>query len=301
MVILEKGTISNYKKAGEITAECQTLAAQKLKVGTNLFEFAEEMEAAIRKKGGAPAFPINLSRNNVAAHYTPAFESKDILGENDVIKVDIGVHVDGCIADSAVTIDFSGKHTTMVKAAEQALEAAVKKVKVGALAGEIGKEIEASLKAAGFRPIENLSGHGVREYDAHTAPTIPNIDNKSTTEIRDDMAFAIEPFATDGIGYVHEGSQAEIFQIKEKMPLRGTDARKIMEFVGQNYKTLPFAERWIQRELKMGDFARKMAMRELMAKGCIMAFPLLKEEEGKTVTQAETTLVINEGKVIRLL
>ncbi len=298
---MEKKALANYKKAGEITAECQALARQKLKVGTNLFGFAEEIEAAIKKKGGAPAFPINLSRNNVAAHYTPEFESKDAAGPEDVIKVDIGVHVGGCIADSALTIDFSGKHADMVKAAEQALENAVKKVKVGCLTGEIGREVEATLKAAGFRPIENLSGHGVGEYDAHTEPSIPNIDNNAATEIEDGIAFAIEPFATDGKGHVHEGSQAEIFQVKEKRPVRGAEARKILEFADENYSALPFAERWIQRGMKLTDFARKIGMRELLQKGCIMAFPLLKEEEGKTVTQAETTLVISVGKVIRLL
>ena len=301
MAALEKHALTCYKKAGEITAECQELARKKLKVGTNLFGFAEEIEAAIRKKGGAPAFPINLSRNNMAAHYTPEVESKDTVEGQDVIKVDIGVHVEGFIADSAFTVDFSGKATTMVKAAQEALENAVKKVKVGCLTGEIGKEIEATLKAAGFRPIENLSGHGVGEYDAHTAPTIPNIDNKSRTLIEEGMAFAIEPFATDGQGHVCEGPQAEIFQIKEKRPVRSADARKILEFVEENYSTLPFAERWIQRELEMSDFSRKVAMREMMSKGCIMAFPLLKEEEGKTVTQAETTLLISDGKVIRLL
>lgn len=301
VTLMEKQTLANYRKAGEITAEVQALARQKLKVGTNLFEFAEEIEQAIHKKGGTPAFPINLSANNVAAHYTPAFESLDAAAENDVIKVDIGVHVKGFIADSAVTIDFSEKHTAMVKAAQLALENAVKKVKVGCLTGEIGKEVEATLKAAGFTPIENLSGHGVGEYDAHTEPSVPNIDNKAAAEIEEGMAFAIEPFATDGKGHVREGAQAEIFQIKEKRPVRGAEARKILEFVDENYSTLPFAERWIQREMKLPDFARKVGMRELMQKGCIMAFPLLKEEEGKIVTQAETTLVVDGNKVIRLL
>src|SRR3989344_3749227 len=278
---MDKEKIANYKKAGEITAEVQELAAKKLKVGANLFEFAEEIEGAIKKKGGFPAFPINLSRNHVAAHYTPAFESKDEVAQEDVIKVDIGVHVEGFIADSARTIDFSGKHTKMVKAAQAALEKAVSLVKEGLVIGEMG--------------------HGVEEYDAHTAPTIPNVGSKDSRELENDMAFAIEPFATDGKGFVREGTQAEIFQLLDKKPVRSADARKILDFVDENYDKLPFAERWLQRELKLSEFGRKVAMRELMQKKCIMAFPLLKEEEGKTVTQAETTLLLNEGKVIRLL
>src|SRR3989344_8488566 len=276
VAFMDKETVAKYKKAGEITKECQELSAKKLKPGMNLFEFAEEIEAAMVKKGGAPAFPINLSRNHVAAHYTPAFESEDVAGDGDLIKVDIGVHVDGFIADSASTIDFSGKHGAMVKASQDALEKAVSMAKEGVAVGEIGAAVEGAIRGAGFRPIQNLSGHGVDEYDAHTQPTIPNIGSKDSRELEEGMAFAIEPFATDGIGLVHEGSQAEIFQLVKKSPVRSAEARKILEFVDENYSNLPFAERWLQRELKISEFGRKVAMKELKLRKCIRAFPLLK-------------------------
>jgi len=298
---MEKEEIKAYKKAGEITREMQDLAKKKLKVGDNLFEFAEKIENGIKKKGGEPAFPINLSSNNVAAHYTPAFESEDVLEENSVIKVDIGVHVDGFIADSAQTIDFSGKYTEMVKASEEALEKAVKLVKEGRVIGEIGKTIEETIKAKNFQPVQNLSGHGVSEYDAHTYPTIPNVANNDPKELEDGMVIAIEPFSTNGQGFVREGSQAEIFQLEEGRSVRGKEARKILDFVEENYSSLPFAERWLQRELKISEFGRKVGLRELMQKKCFSAFPLLKEEDDKIVTQAETTLLLNEGKIIRLL
>ncbi|MCR4368324.1 MAG: type II methionyl aminopeptidase [archaeon] len=298
---MEKSVIAKYKKAGEITQEVQELAKKRLKVGANLFEFAEEIESAIMKKGAKPAFPINLSINNVAAHYSPAFNSKDTLPEDAVIKVDIGVHVDGYIADSARTLDFSGKHQNMVKAAEDALENAVAIAKKGAIIGDMGATIEDAIRGAGFRPIQNLSGHGVAEFDAHTYPTIPNIANHDPKKLEDGIAIAIEPFATDGEGLVREGSQAEIFQLEDKKPVRGREARKIIEFVEENYRNLPFAERWLQRDLKMGEFGRKVGLRELMQKRCLTAFPLLKEEAGKIVTQAETTLILHDGKVTRLL
>jgi len=300
-MVLEKDIVAKYKKAGEITKECQELAVKKLKVGTNLYDFCEGLEAAIVKKGGQPAFPINLSSNHVAAHYTPGFESKDALEENAVVKVDIGVHVDGYIADSAVTLDFSGKHGKMVKASADALERAIETAKEGAAVGMIGGEIEKVIRDAGFKPIANLSGHGVGEYDAHTDPTIPNVGSKDSRLIEDGMAIAIEPFATNGKGFVREGTQAEIFQLLEKRPVRSMEARRLLDFLDENYSKLPFAERWVQRELKMGEFARKVAFRELIGRKCIMAFPLLKEEDGAIVAQAETTLLFNEGKVIRLL
>jgi len=298
---MEKQELQAYKKAGEIAKECQELSRKKLKVGTNLFKFAEEIERSIKKKGGFPAFPINLSANNVAAHYTPGFESEDEVGEKDVTKVDIGVHVDGFIADSAFTIDFSGEHKKMVDASAKALEEAVKLVKEKIEVGVVGAKIEETIKGQGFNPIQNLSGHGVQEYDTHTYPTIPNIANNDSRKLEDGMAIAIEPFATDGQGFVKEGSQAEIFQLEEKKPLRSKEARKIIDYIEEEYSTLPFAERWLQRDLKLSEFSRKVGLRELMQKKCIRTFPLLKEEEEKIVTQAETTLILNKGKVIRLL
>jgi methionyl aminopeptidase len=298
---MDKEILQKYKKAGEIAKEMQDIAKQKLKIGSNLFEFAELIESEIEKKGGKPAFPINLSKNNIAAHYTPSFESKDKVEENDVIKVDIGVHVDGFIADSAMTIDFSGKYEKMVMASKEALEEAVKIAKHGIIVGKIGEKIQTTIREKGFNPIQNLSGHGVAEYDAHTGPSIPNIQTKDSNTLKNDMAVAIEPFATDGTGYVIEGNQAEIFQLNEKKPIRNIDARKIVNYVQENYKTLPFAERWLQRDLNIPDFSRKIAIRELLKSKTIMAFPLLKEQEGKIVTQAETTLVFFEDKVIRLV
>lgn len=298
---MEKEELKAYLKAGEITKEAQELSLKTLKIGANLFEFAEKIEKTIIKKGGFPAFPINLSRNEVAAHYTPAFESEDKVEENDVIKVDIGVHVDGYICDSAQTIDFSGKHKEMVKASDLALEEAVKMVEKNALIGEIGAKIEETIKGKGFKPIQNLSGHGVQQYDAHTYPTIPNIDNGDTKELEDDTVIAIEPFATNGQGFVKDGAQAEIFQLDEKKGVRSREARKLLDFIDENYGTLPFAERWLQRDLKISEFGRKVGLRELMQKKCITAFPLLKEQEGSIVTQKETTLVLENDKIHRLL
>lgn len=298
---MEKKELKAYLKAGEITKEMQEYSLKTLKVGDNLFEFAEKVEEKIIKKGGFPAFPINLSVNEVAAHYTPAFDSKDVLGENDVMKVDIGIHVDGYICDSAQTIDFGNNYSEMVEASNLALEEAVKLVENNSPIGEIGAKIEETIKGKGFKPIQNLSGHGVQQYDAHTYPTIPNINNNDTKELEDDMVIAIEPFATNGDGFVREGAQAEIFQLEEKKGVRGREARKLLDFIDESFGTLPFAERWIQRDLKISEFGRKVGLRELMQKKCITAFPLLKEKEGSIVTQKETTLVLENNKIHRLL
>lgn len=294
--------LKNHVNAGEILREMQKKARKSIKPGQKMLDIALEIENGIRSKGGEPAFPVNLSLNNHAAHYTPSADDELVLGE-DVIKVDIGVHVDGYIADAAFTMDFSGKYREMVEASEQALKDAVELVKKKALSknglefGEIGKAVQKAINGKGYNPVQNLSGHGLAPWTAHAPPSIANIENNDDRVFEEGMVFAIEPFATDGAGFVKEAPQSEIFGVDEPRPVRNKDARAMMEFIGEKYLTLPFAERWLIEELDMSEFRRKVALRELLRSGCVKAFPILREEEGKIVTQAETSIALVEGRV----
>jgi len=299
--LMEKEVLKNYQKAGKILAETLKKAKKSIKPGQKLLEIAEKTEKGIISRGGEPAFPANLSKNHYAAHFTPSFEDEELLGEKDVLTVDLGAHVDGYVADAAFTLDFSGENGKMIDASEEALEAALSVIKEGVELRKIGKAIEDVIKKKGFNPIQNLSGHGLERWETHAIPSIPNIDNNDDRILEDDMVIAIEPFATDGQGFVREGTQAEIFSFGEKKPLRNMDARKIISFISEEYKTLPFAERWLMDEFKLSEFKRKIAMRELIQRGCIKAFPILHEDEGKIVTQAETSVILNSGKLIKLV
>ncbi len=298
---MDKKVLENYLKAGKILKEVQKKAQKSIKHRQKLLDIAEEIEKNIAALGGKPAFPVNLCLNNHAAHYSPSASDETILTEKDVMKVDIGVHIDGYIADSAFTVNLSGEYNKMVEASEKALENAVSVVKEGVKLEDIGKQVEKTIKGYGFNPIQNLTGHCLQQWVSHAPPSIPNIAKRDERRLEEGAAFAIEPFATDGRGYVKEGVQAEIFQLDEPKPVRNRDARKIMEFIAENYNTLPFAERWIIKELQLSEFARKVALRELLQRKCIKAFPVLHEENGKIVTQAETSLILNKGKVIRLV
>ncbi len=310
MAELDEKALGKHVKAGKILKEVQKNARKSIKTGHKLLEIAERIEQDIANIGAeeagkgektGAAFPVNLSINHNAAHYTPSFGDETVLGEKDVLKVDIGVHVDGYIADAAFTLDFSGGHGKMVEAAENALEAALAIAKQGAKLGKIGGAIQREIAKAGFRPIQNLSGHGLGRWRAHAQPTVPNIANRDERTLDDGMVIAIEPFATDGNGLVKEAPQSEIFQLDEPKPVRGIEARRIMEFVKENFETLPFAERWIISSLKMGEFARRAAMRELLLRKCIKAFPILHEQPGKFVAQAETSIALQGGKVTILV
>jgi len=294
---MESEEIENYRKSGAILKKAVAFAKKEAKPGAKLFDLAESIEKFIAEEGGKPAFPVNLSRNNEAAHATPALGDEAIFLETDVLKVDIGVHVEGSITDTAFTLNPSGEHAKLIEAAEKALENALSHVKAGQKISKIGAEIEKTIKHYGFSPVENLTGHGLSEFEAHAVPSIPNIERPDDRVLEDDSCIAIEPFATDGEGIVREGQSVEIFSLEEPKMMRNAVARRILEFCAENYQSLPFAERWIGKELQLSDFQRKTALRELVFKKCLQSYPVLREKEGKIVTQAETTILLADGKV----
>jgi len=300
---MEKEELEKYKKAGKILKKAKEKARKIAVPGRKMLDIAVEIEQYIERLGkeegetAKPAFPVNLSINEEAAHRTPKFDDEMVFEESQVLKLDIGVHVDGFIADCAFTMNPDNRHVKLVETAELALENALSIVKPGVEIGKIGEEIENTIRGRGFNPVQNLSGHGLAPYLAHAPPTIPNIANKNPSIIEDEMIFAIEPFATDGKGFVRESGNAEIFSVEEPKAVRNLQARKILEFALEEFKTLPFAERWILEKFRFSEFQHKLAMRELVKNKCFRAYPVLREEPGKLVSQAETTVLIEEGKL----
>ena len=298
---MEKHEFDNHIKAGEITSEAQDKARELLSEGAKIYEAAESIEDFIIKKGGKPAFPINLSFNENAAHQTPSYNDKTIVGKDDVIKVDIGVHVDGYICDSAFTLNHSGKYAEMVSTAEAALEKALAIAKEGTKLQDIGSAIEETIKAKGLKVIQNLSGHGLEQYVQHAPPSIPNLGSADTRKLEDGKAYALEPFASNGWGNVVHGTTTEIFEIKELKNTRHQGARKILEYAMENYNKLPFAERWLYRDLKISEFEIKVGLKQLLREKILESFPILHEKPGSIVAQAENTIVIYKGKTYSLL
>ncbi|WP_462273729.1 type II methionyl aminopeptidase [Methanohalophilus sp.] len=277
--------LDKYLTAGKILSQVQGEAADKIKVGAKLLDVAEFVEQRTMELGGKPAFPCNLSRNDEAAHATPMPGDTESFGK-DIVKLDMGVHVDGYIADAALTVDLSG-NKDLVDASRQALDAAIDTVKGGVNTAEIGAVIEDTIRDKGFKPVANLTGHGLARYQAHTPPSIPNRHIGEGTQLQAGDIIAIEPFATDGAGKISDGSFTEIYQFIQKKPIRMPAARKLLKEL-KEYSTLPFAKRWLTSP------QIDLALMQLEKADIITSFPVLKEVGGGMVSQAEHTLIVTE-------
>lgn len=289
--MLSPEELEKYRKVGKLLAEVREEIRPMVKVGAKVLDIAEKAEELVVSKGARPAFPCNVSINEIAAHFSPSAGDDGAIKEGDMVKVDIGGHIDGHIADTAFTI-ATGEKAEMVGVVERALEAAIAAVKPGIDVGEIGKVVEETITAAGFKPIRNLTGHSLKPYDLHAGLTIPNVKGETGQILEAGDVLAIEPFVTDGAGYVEEQKRMYIFRYLRDAPTRLRMAREMLRDVKREYKELPFAERWLAK--KMSKLRLELTLRDLVGAGALWPYYVLSERSKAKVSQAEHTVVVTE-------
>tara|TARA_Y100000310_G_C20687729_1_gene820197 strand:- start:563 stop:1432 length:870 start_codon:yes stop_codon:yes gene_type:complete len=284
--------MKDWITAGEIASKTRKYGKRLVKPGASLLEISNKVEAKILELGGKPAFPAQFSINNIAAHYNALIDDDTKFKEGDLVKFDHGVQINGAIADTALTIDL-GNNSKLVKASENALKAAIDVVKPGITNGEVGAVIDEIITEKGFKPIKNLSGHGLDRYIVHTAPSMVNYDSGERVKLKKGQIIAIEPFASTGQGLIVEGKGSEIYSLIKDKNIRNNQARDILAFVKNEYKTLPFAKRNLLP--KFSKFQIAVGVSNLLREGVLMEYSVLPEKDPNSlVAQTEHTLIVGE-------
>ena len=239
--------IQDYLNAGKIAAQVRENARKKYYVGLSLFEICESIEKEIVQKGAKCAFPVNTSLNEVAAHYTAEPNDRKIIQETDLLKIDLGVQINGYIADTAVTVCHDPNFDFLIQAAEAALNDAISIIRVGTKSSDVGKVIENAVKERGCIPISNLSGHSLEQYTIHAGKSIPNIWSIGSFTFLPTEAYACEPFVTthDGLGFVREGNTRNIFSLATRKRTKDSEADRLLDYIWEKFNMLPFALRWL--------------------------------------------------------
>ncbi len=286
----------NYKRAGKIAAEARDYGVTLIKPGARFLEVATEIEKRIKKNGASLAFPVNIALNTLAAHYSPRHDDQSIFKKGDIVKLDVGVHINGYIADTAITIELETHiYDTMIQASSEALTKAINLLNLKTHLNEIGRTIENTITAHGYKPIHNLMGHGLNRYVLHSGLSIPNVGTLGgKTKLKDGDVVAIEPFATNGAGYVTSAEGSNIYLCNDSLKakfIRDSKTKLLFEKISINYKTLPFSERWYYDMFpNRGD----IALKKLSFLGLIKHYPQLVEAKGGMVTQKEHTVIVKE-------
>ncbi len=292
-----------YKKSGEILAKTFEHIKSKVKPGVVLLDIAEEAENFIRKNSAKPAFPVNISINEIAAHYSPIINDDSTIPAGSIVKVDAGVSVNGYLTDAARTYIFDDKWKHMQVTARKALDEAIAIVKPNVSVYTVGEIVQQIIEAEGFQSIVNLSGHSMSQYSLHDGISIPNY--KVSKRIRDNShrfqvgrVYAIEPFVTTGIGRITDSKEETIFiQFrKSKEKDMSEKIRKIYQFIDENFHRLPFSWRWVYNAGFSIEDIEKANMK-LQNDHIIDGYPVLIEATKSPVTQAEETIFIDKKQV----
>ena len=102
---MDDAVYEKYKLAGNIAAQARNFGVDLIKPGVSFLDVANSVESKILKSGAGLAFPVNISINEIAAHFSPRHDETLVFKKGDVVKLDVGAHIDGFIADTAVTVE----------------------------------------------------------------------------------------------------------------------------------------------------------------------------------------------------
>ncbi len=283
--------LDSWKKPGVIAAAALDYGCGLIKEGVKLLDVAEQIDVFVRAQGGRLAFPVGVSVNDMAAHYTPLPEDATVFAAGDVVKLDVGVHIDGFIADNARTVEVaSDNHADLIAASLACLQAASKVVGPGIPVCVVGGAIADAANDCGFTSVRNLSGHGLGRWQVHSGVTIPNYDNGDQTELQVGQAVAIEPFVTEGSGFVKEGAHSTIYRFNQKGAVRDMTARKVLQYVLEEFRTLPFSRRAVAKEFGVAKATRSLLL--LQKAGVVHGYSQLPDRDGKLVSQHENSFFL---------
>jgi methionyl aminopeptidase len=288
----DEEALEKFRLSGKILRETREEMRMFVRENMPIIQVCEKAEKLIREKGGKPAFPCNVSINEVAAHYTSPPNDERRIPEKTIVKVDIGVHVDGYVTDTAFTACFNPEYKSMADAAEHALKVAIANIHPEMATSKIGGIIETAIKNRGFKPIANLTGHSVGRYLIHAGTSIPNVAQFSLTKVKAGEVYAIEPFVTlpEAVGRVEDGSEIAIFRLVKAKSVKNPYAKQLLKYIENDFRTLPFAERWLKGVVPKEQ--HREAFRELLESKALMGYPIFVEVSRKPVAQAEHTVFI---------
>jgi len=289
--------IDSLRKAGQIAKEVKIFLKPKIVIGAKGLDIVNMAEEKIAELGGACAFPVNLSINHIAAHYTSPIKDDELeIQEGDIVKLDLGVHVEGWIVDTAFTVSFNqaSELENIIQATEVAVNAAKMMAKPGINTRVIGTKIESIIRGFKYNPIKELGGHQIERWTVHGKKALPELGSQGGDEMEEGDVFAIEIFASTGEGSVHNTKYSYIYELNPysgRVPLRRKASKQILGYINKNYKTLPFAERWLAKDFRLGVL---FGLSELVQQGKLRAHHVLSEKKGTYVAQTEETVLITK-------
>ncbi|KAJ1932257.1 Methionine aminopeptidase 2 [Kickxella alabastrina] len=302
---LNEKQLFDLRRAAEVHREVRQYAQSVIRPGMDLADIAELIEngtrTLVQEQGMAAGvgFPTGLSLNNCAAHYTPNKGDHVIIQQDDVLKVDIGVQVNGNIVDSAFTMAWNDRYKPLLDAVKDATNTGIREAGIDVRLGDVGAaiqevmesyEIELDGKVIPIKPVRNLCGHNIGPYVIHSGKSVPIVANGDPTRMEEGELFAIETFGTTGKGTVFEkGICSHYSRTVDARRSQSASGNKLLSVIGKNFGSLPFCRRFLDR---LGESHYYLGLKNLVDEGIVTAYPPLWDVEGSYTAQFEHTLIL---------
>ncbi|KAL7273973.1 Methionine aminopeptidase 2 [Rhizina undulata] len=305
--------LTDYRKGSEIHRQVRQWAQKWIKPGMSLMEITEGIEDSVRALTGhdgltegdsiiaGMGFPTGVSINHCAAHYTPNSGNTIVLNKEDVMKVDFGVHINGRIVDSAFTMTFDPVYDNLLAAVKDATNTGIREAGIDVRMSDIGAaiqevmesyEVEIGGQIYQVKPIRNLNGHNINQYQIHGGKSVPIVKGGDQTKMEEGETFAIETFGSTGKGYVRDDMETSHYAKNLDAPnvaLRLSSAKNILNVITKNFGTLPFCRRYLDR---LGQDKYLLGLNNLVANGIVEAYPPLCDIKGSYTAQFEHTILL---------
>ncbi|XXH01532.1 hypothetical protein Hte_007892 [Hypoxylon texense] len=305
--------LSDYRQAAEAHRQVRQWAQKSIKPGQKLIDIADGIEDSVRRLVGhdglsegdaiiaGMGFPTGLNLDAIAAHYSPNAGDKTVLQQNNVMKVDIGIHVNGRIVDSAFTMSFDPMYDNLLAAVKDATNTGVREAGIDVRLGELGGLIQETMESYEceingttypIKAIRGLCGHTILPYSIHGTKSVPAVKTSDMTKMEEGDVFAIETFGTTGTGHVYDQGEVSHYALRSDAPkvdLRLSSAKSLLNTIKKNFSTIPFCRRYLDR---IGQEKYLLGLNNLVKAGIVEDYPPLVDKKGSYTAQFEHTILL---------
>jgi methionyl aminopeptidase len=305
--------LSDYRKAAVIHKLVRNDIFKKIHEGVKYSDLVEEATNSLNRyvsvNEGGFAFPLGISVNEIIAHDTAMINDDRFLNKNDVVKIDLGIHINGCIIDSAFTTIVDGDEKTkqyydpLLQASKDATFTGICLSGADARVYEISESIKEVIESYELEDgtqvvaVHGLGGHDILPYKVHGKKLVLCAPHKSQEGVmmKEGEFYAIETYASTGDGNCKMKSieQCNHFMINESIKMTSKmKSNPVIEWEQSKNNNLPFTQLWVKDINKI-----QKHMNEGVRNRSIIAFPPVADRKGSRTAQFEHTIHIRDGGV----
>nr|AFG29445.1 Erb3 binding protein [Nervilia fordii] len=303
--------VTKYKAASEIVNKALQLVVSGCKPKAKIVDICEKGDAFIREQAGSMyknvkkkiergvAFPTCISVNNTVCHFSPMASDDTVLEENDIVKIDMGCHIDGFIAVVAHTHvlqegPVSGRVADVIAAANTAAEVALRLVRPGKKNKDVTEAIQKVAAAYDCKIVEGVLSHQLKQFVIDGNKVILSVGNPETrvdeAEFEENEVYAVDIVMSTGDGKpkLFDEKQTTIYKraVDKNYHLKMKASRFIFSEISQKYPIMPFSARALEEK------RARLGLVECVNHDLLQPYPVLHEKPGDFVAHIKFTVLL---------